>query len=188
VSVLLKDILVERAPASIPGLIEILDGETNEYVREQAVEVFISIDVYRMRLRASELGRNAIEAVYRAAKRGGFKPAYSTREQIEEYLLKEFDNMVFKDEVEIFDLHWARSLKQLCGVPVNDDRDSYLKQTLPQLRQFTSYLTKIDPYFPSWEFTFVGPTPDAVLQPRFKAKIARYCEYWKRFKAESVKR
>jgi hypothetical protein len=80
---------------------------------------------------------------------------------------------------------WATALKQMYGVPLAlDNSEAFLSRTLPELRRFVSFLTEVDPYFPSWEFTFVGDMSDTMLHPRFKVKMARYYEQWKRFKAE----
>ena len=186
VSFILKGILVERAPDSIPGLVALLDGETNAYVREALVELIEVVDIYRMRLRATEVGRSAIEAVHRAAKVGNFKPAFTNREYIQE-ALDNFDDFVFRDKLPIFDLEWAKALKQLATVELKgtDNSYAYARFSEPEVLRYIAYLTQVDPYFPSWEFTFVGPDRDAVMHPRFVAKILKYGEYWKRFKAET---
>jgi hypothetical protein len=55
----------------------------------------------------------------------------------------------------------------------------------PEGRQFVAYLTKTDPYFPSWEFACPGTLEDYAMHPRFRAKLARYYEQWRCFKSES---
>jgi len=40
---------------------------------------------------------------------------------------------------------------------------------------FISYLTRIDPTFPSWEFPSAG-SEDDMLHPKFREKLARYHE------------
>jgi hypothetical protein len=185
-SYLLKAILIERAPESIPTLIEILERDSNEYVREEALTALALIDTFRMRLRATETGKKAIEAIHMAAGRGGLKPVHTTQAE-RESLWKQISAQVFNDEVDIFMWDWAVALKQLYGVPLAlDDSEVFLSRTLPELRRFVSFLTKVDPYYPSWEFTFVGDLSDTMLHPLFKAKMARYYEQWKRFKAERV--
>lgn len=184
----LKAILIEQAPASIPALIEMLDYESNGYARDEAVTILYQIDTFRMRLRATENGQKAIEAIHRALEQGGLKPFYRT-EEAREKLWRWVYARVFDDEADIFDGTWALALKQLYGVPLELGSGqlgdtTFSSKTLPELRRFATYLTKVDPFFPSWEFTYVGSTSDIVLHPRFKAKMARYYEYWKRFKAE----
>lgn len=60
---------------------------------------------------------------------------------------------------------------------------TYITHSLPEVKRFIAYLTEIDPSFPGWEFTYVGDTRDAMLHPKFRAKMARYYEHWKQFKA-----
>jgi hypothetical protein len=45
-----------------------------------------------------------------------------------------------------------------------------------------SFVTEVDPFFPSWEYNYFGD--DEIMHPYYKQRIARYYEQWKRFKAE----
>jgi hypothetical protein len=52
----------------------------------------------------------------------------------------------------------------------------------PEFRAFIGFLTKVDPYFPSWEYTLCSGSPnEEVVQPGFKVRIERYHEEWKAF-------
>jgi hypothetical protein len=54
-----------------------------------------------------------------------------------------------------------------------------------EMKNLVTYLTGIDPSFPSWEFTLEGISGyEAIVHPRFRQKIARYYECWKQFKAK----
>jgi hypothetical protein len=52
----------------------------------------------------------------------------------------------------------------------------------PAFNGFIAFLTDKDPFFPSWEFTYVGPLRTQTFHPRFQAKMARIEEAWKEFK------
>jgi hypothetical protein len=190
-SELLAKILVERAPESIPPLITLLENDSDGYVREEVIRIFTLVDTYRVRLRGIEEGRKAIESVRKALERGGLKPVYRTRKSREE-LWEWFSREVFNDE---FELHhgssWsliAIALERFYGVKgtkrYNTAPGILVIEAVPHMRQFIAYLSKIDPYFPSWEYTYIGSPRDECLHPRFKQKIARYYEQWKRFEAE----
>ena len=75
------------------------------------------------------------------------------------------------------------------GTLVNREVTGIKRETLieasAEMRTFASYLTKADPSYPSWEYTYIGDVLWApVMHPRFKQKIARYYEQWKQFKAQ----
>lgn len=193
-SYLLKAILIEKAPESIPPLIGILENDSNGYVREEALTVIAVIDTFHMRLRATEVGEKAIETIHRAVERGGLKPVHTTREELES-LWKQVSAEVFNDEVAIHNgSHWsviAMALEKFYGVHAtkryNSTPEIVLIEAIPEMRRFVTYLTKVDPFFPSWEYTFLGGSEE-VMHPRFKQKVARYYEQWKKFKAEQPSR
>ena len=186
----LRAVLIENAPISIPPLIELLDHETDGYVREEMLTLFILIDSDRMRLRATEAGRQAIEAVRRALERGRMKPVYTTREEREKYW-QWFSAKVLGDDIDTsHHSRWsviALALQKFYGVKATVQ--SYTTPTIhviqasPEMRQFVTYLTKVDPFFPSWEYTY-ATGDDETLHPRFTQKIERFYEQWKKFKAQ----
>jgi hypothetical protein len=186
-SYILKGVLVARAPESIPPLTNILDGDPNGYVREEALTVIASIDMFRMRLRGTAIGREAIEAVRRAVEKGGLKPVNITRQEREDHW-KWFSTLVFDDEVPFLGgSEWigiSIAFEVLYGVKVTRRYNTTPKiqviNVIPEMRQFVTYLTQVDPFFPSWEYTYFGN--DGVMHPHYKQKIARYYEQWKRFK------
>jgi hypothetical protein len=188
----LSRLIVEAAPESIPILTRILKEDKSGYVREDAILQLRLIDSSRMRLRATEEGRAAIEAIKHAFEVGGLEPVYKNK-QWREQTWKEIEAEMLRDQ---FPLHHgsklsflAQALEGLYGVKAT--KRYYTVQDIieatPEMREFVSYLTRVDPYFPSWEYTFIGLlNDDQAFHPRFKQKIARYYEQWKRFKAERV--
>jgi hypothetical protein len=185
----LDKLLVEQAPESIPPLIEMLERDQSPYVREEAIDVLASVDSYRMRLRATELGRRAIEAIRLALERGELKPFLTKRESREEEW-KHLSAELFDDAIAFHNFsNWAAVA--LAFEKFYGERTVHRYYTVQEIiapkqemQQFVTYLTKVDPYFPSWEYTYYKfLSQDEVLHPRFKAKMARYHEYWKRFKA-----
>jgi len=188
-SSILGKILVEKAPDSIPSLIRVLDGDNSGYVREDAINIIQLIEASRMRLRGTELGLKAVESVHRALRRGDLKPVYTKPERRDE-LWREFSARVFHDEFPLTELTVAAvGLEKLYGVKLTTSRRVPIGATLieasAEMRTFASYLTKADPSYPSWEYSYTGDVLWApVMHPRFKQKIARYYQQWKHFKAE----
>jgi hypothetical protein len=188
----LSRILVERAPESLPLLTHLLESDPNGYVREETLGLLDLIDSCRMRLRATEGGLKAVETIHTALERGGLKPVYEKRPEWRKVRWEEIRAEVFDDQVRLDNSSdWsliALAFEKFYGVKAT--KRSYtvteLIEAVPEFRQFVTYLTKVDPSFPGWEYTYIGLLRrDQVLHPRFKEKIARYYEQWKRFKAEN---
>jgi hypothetical protein len=80
-------------------------------------------------------------------------------------------------------LNWMEILDTLYGLQLRGKRPGggYLQALSPEGRRFVTYLTKVDPNFPGWEFPHHGW--EYFMHPRFKIKWQRYYEQWKRFKA-----
>jgi len=185
----LQAVLIENAPTSIPLLIDLLNHATDEYVREEMLSIFIGIDSNRLRLRETEVGRQAIEAVKKALEQGRMKPVYITREKRQEYW-RWFSAKVLDDDIDTnHHSRWsviALALEKFYGVKATvryyTTPEIQVIKASPEMRQFVTYLTKVDPSFPSWEYTYTGD--DETLHPRFKQKIERYYEQWKQFKRQ----
>jgi len=188
----LGDILVETAPESLPPLINLLENDPNGYVRLASINLIRWVDKYRMRLRGTELGRRAIEGIRRAIQRGGLKPVYKNRESRKE-LWKTISSEILYDSDN--SLEWrvyGFMVEKLHGVQTTIPgsginpalKTAGVPQATAEWRRFRAYLTEIDPYFPSWEYTYVGLNQNEVVHPKVRQKIARYFEYWKRFQAE----
>jgi hypothetical protein len=187
---LMGDILVEKMPESLPPLIHMLETNSNGYVQEGIIGILWTADAHKMRLRATEMGRQAIEVMRKALERGNLKPVYAKREE-RERLWKEMSATVLNDEVTVDPMSqwtlYARAFAAFFGDRTALKARPGFKygEAVPEMRQFVTYLTEVDPYFPSWEyFSFGGGAPEEVLHPRFKVKMARYYEPWKRFQAK----
>ncbi len=189
----LGDILVENAPETLPSLIKLMENDPSGYVRLATINLIWWIDTYRLRLRGIEVGRRAIEAVMRALERGGLKPVYRDRESREELwttisaqVLHDADTMEWRVYAFMVEkLHGAQTT--IPGSGYNAALNSVgIPKATEEWRRFRSYLTEVDPFYPSWEYTYVGDNYDEVLHPRVREKMARYHEHWKRFKADTA--
>ncbi len=186
----LDNVLVENAPESLPPLIQLLENDSNGYLREAAIDVIIWVDKYRMRLRGTEVGRQAIEAMKRALERGGLKPVYRDRESRQQ-LWKTISAQVLHDADTMEWRVYAFMVEKLYGAQTTIPGSGYnaalnsegIPKATEEWRRFRTYLTEVDPYYPSWEYTYVGNNYNEVLHPRVKEKMGRYHDYWKRFKA-----
>jgi hypothetical protein len=183
--------LIEQAPDSIPPLLEMLESDTNPYVREGIIGVLHLIDSGRVRLRGIKVGREAIEAIQRALAKGNLKPTYNDREAAQ-WIWRRWSAEFYRDD---FYLHngseWALlalAFEKFYGEPATKRHRNWptveLIEAKPEMRQFITYLTDVDPFFPGWEYSLAGANSQ-VLHPLFRKKIERYYEYWKRFKASA---
>jgi len=57
---------------------------------------------------------------------------------------------------------------------------------IPAFNAFITFLTDKDPFFPSWEYTYFGPSYSEAFHPKFQAKMARFEDAWKQFKANAL--
>ena len=185
-------VLVEQAPESIPPMLKILESDKNAYVREELLIVLHLVDSGRVRLRSIEVGREAIEAIHRALTKGNLKPTYNDREAAK-WIWQRWSAEYYRDDFYLNNSsQWALialAFEQFYGEPATK-RYSILPsvkliEAQPEMRKFITYLTNVDPYFPSWEYCLTAGRTQ-VLHPLFKKKIERYYQYWKRFKAEQV--
>lgn len=187
----LEKILIARAPESLPALTDMLEHDSNSYTREQAIGVIEAIDNRRVRLRGIEQGRRAIEAVRLAIARGELKPTY-VKKQWRTYLWENLEAQFMRDYWFVHDEQnqgisqawdfYANSLDEIfkTGTTIFPVKQPDMR---PTIRQFVTYLTELDPYYPSWEYIDFGPPWDGLCHPRFQQKMMRYDEAWKRFTA-----
>jgi hypothetical protein len=176
----IENILLEKAPEVISTLVNMLEHDSNRRMRSEAFGLLGRIDSTSMRLRGTEVGRRAIEAMRRALVRCDLSN-FDERDACQ----KESERMsaeLFDDRLEGYRYDWLRGLEAMYGLRLTEASGPVRVRT-SEARQFVDYLTRIDPYFPSWEFTYRGNWVDYALHPRFKAKWERYYEHWKRFKA-----
>jgi hypothetical protein len=203
---LLEELLAERAPESIPPLLDLLDNDANGFVRMEVIAILEIVDSYRMRLNGTDIGRRAIEAVRRNLDPKNPKRFYPIgwfpslqigmrrKDEMENrrFRLRSLQELLADDHLSQTDLTVAfRAFAKFYGekIPVEFDPLSGVVQPTQEIRQFVAYLTKADPYFPSWDFFYVSPfasSGDQVLHPSFRARVARYYEHWKRFNSEQA--
>ena len=159
------------------------------------------IDSSALRLRASAKGHAAIEAIKDAVLNRELR-ACGRRVYAEQHLGKSaaawrsewwqvLENEFAKDRFDCSS--WRRvvalGLDQIYGdgmaspLPRNEQPPKSYSGEQPLIRTcalsmmngFISYLTRIDPTFPSWEFPSAG-SEDDMLHPKFREKLARYHE------------
>jgi len=183
-------LLVERAPDSLPALLNLLNEDRDRYVRGLVVGLIREIDAYRFRLRKTELGRSAIETVHKAVIAAEVKlqcPKCDTPAEAWAELSEQF----FKDDFGLnpgsLGAYYAQMLHTLYGentirlVQVGD----VIRQewAVPEFTAFLTFLTDRDPFFPSWEYTYFGTSYSQAFNPKFQVKMARFEDAWKAFKA-----
>jgi hypothetical protein len=187
VKLFLGDIIAGEAPESLPPLIQILQEDKNDYVRQEAIGVILDVDHVRMRLRGTDLGRAAVDAARGALEKCGMKPDFKNRKACTEawdrMSANVFDDRREKDYWGLFAsaLHAYHGVEEVVRqVPRLDGK--FDQETTPINRSFIQFLTTVDPYYPSWEYTLLS-FQNEIFEPRFKERVARYYEQWKRFKA-----
>jgi hypothetical protein len=183
--------LVCQAPESLSILSRLLKTSSNGYVRGATIGLIENIDVFKVRLRGIPEGQEAIKAVDEAIKKGNIGPGYRQAEYRKEFSDR-FSGQVLKDEsIDLIGMPLSRSfyLVPLAFDHFYGDKNVSTLSPAPELYspadwlKFVQFLTKTDPYFPSWEYCHVGrPDFDQVLEPRFRARIERLREQWIRFK------
>ncbi len=176
-------ILMERPQESIPAMTRAVRESPDPFVRDRAASFLRLVDHVVVRLRGTEEGRQAIEAMCARYRR----PDLAQFEKLEEpHVLTSIRKAVWED---VWWFHLPRltalAFEQYYGEVTRPNvmPKELAKQINPEINRFMTYLTWVDPWFPSWEFTDYGYGWQAAFHPRFKAKMARYYEVWKEFKA-----
>ena len=187
---ILRDLIVERMPDSLGSLVDALEHDQSSCVRNDVVPLLIRTDRDRMRLRKTEAGRMAIEAVHQALVHRRIKPLCAgcqTRDETWATLSNQFYKDDFGANLTTLGAYYAQMLHALYG----EDTVSVVKvgdmitQEWPrsEFGAFITFLTDKDPYFPSWEFYNEGRMYLEAYHPRFQAKMARIEDAWKEFNA-----
>jgi len=189
----LSNLIVERAPDSLPALVNLLNNDKDRAVRSAVVGLIGSVDYYRFRLRKTDLGRSAIEDIHKALIRREVK-LNCLHCDTPEAAWTEISNRFNNDNFVNFDLnpgtlcaHYAQMLHVLYGedtirvVPVGTEvRQEW---AIPEFAGFITFLTDKDPFFPSWEYTYFGPLNSEAFHPLFAEKMARIEDAWKQYEA-----
>ncbi|MHB8484621.1 MAG: hypothetical protein ACYDCM_02655 [Candidatus Acidiferrales bacterium] len=183
----LDGILIARLPDSLPYFTELLRKDTDSSVIEVAIEDLDRADTCRMRLRATNVGRKAIDAIHSAIDRVDLKPLYKTQHEREDYwnqLSAQFLHDEFRLDPSSRWSLYILAFDSFYREKIMKNLNPYVGRgsAPPETRRFIGFLTRLDANFPSWQYDYCGsPADDEVMHPLFKAKIARYYEMWKQF-------
>ena len=185
-------LIVERAPESLSPLLDLLNNDRDRRVRTSVVGLIREVDVYRFRLRKTELGRSAIEDVRTAVLRSKVKLQCPTCDT-PAATWTELSDQFYKDDFGLnpgtSEAFYAQMLHTLYGestvrvVRVGDIRQEW---AVPEFTAFITFLTDQDPFFPSWEYTYFGPSNSEVFQPKFAEKMARLENAWKLYQNKKM--
>ena len=185
-------VLMENIDTTVPAMIKILAGDEDAYVRDAAFFFLYRADVYGMRLRRFPAGQRAIGAMRQALEDKRLRPENCTQ-NARYSVWQGFVSQAFDDKTMLGDVTFlsvvAMAFAEYDGeksvaVPVDDKIRTKAYAVSPEMKRFVTYLTEIDPSFPSWGFTLEGLSGyEAIVHPRFRQKIELYYGYWKQFKA-----
>jgi hypothetical protein len=185
----IRRIMMDSAFELIPVMTDILSKNSNAAVRNAAYSFLAGVDVKAIRLRRISEGREAIRVMRQALAEKRLRLENQTQDA-QYYKWQGAVAQLFDDEESIGDSMFrfvvAEALRayyaKATTIPT-DPTKTVPKITL-EMKRFFSYMTVVDPTYPSWEFTSDGiHGADSTLHPRFRQKIARYYECWKEFKA-----
>lgn len=186
-------LIVEHAPDSLPGVLDLLNHDEDPQVQRAAIGLIREIDVFRFRLRKTQLGMSAIAAVHQAVEHRDIKlncPSCETPAATWTEVSAQF----FKDDFGLnpgtLGSYYAQMLHTLYGedtvkiVPVGD----VIKQewAIPEINAFITSLTNKDPFFPSWEYTYCAISYSQAFHPKFRIKMDRIEESWKQFRSQHL--
>jgi hypothetical protein len=190
----LGKILIEKLPESLPTLVKVLETDKDAYVREETIELLAQADLCHTRLRGTEMGLRAIGEIQKALVHGNLKPVYRSEEFRNKYwsdLSAQFFQDQFRIDMTSTWAMYAQALEKFYGVEATVTKGQgpwQLTDARPEVRAFVTFLTKVDPNFPSWEYTYCDSPFDEIYHPNFEAKIARYHEQWVRFQEDADSR
>lgn len=189
----LDEILIQELPKSLSGFSEVLAEEKDPSVVEAAITDLRRSDACRTRLRGSQEGLQTVDAIrsvlHRETSPGRFPNEAQTKDEFWKTLSAQFfDDQIRLDPtstwavyVQAFEVLYNRKL----AGPVN----SFVGRgpAPPETGQFITYLTELDPSFPSWEYSYCPNDgqgiADEVMHPGFKTKIHRYFDAWIQFES-----
>jgi len=181
-------ILMERPKESIPAVTAILRSSRDPFVRDRAEDLLLRMDRSVVRLRRTEDGRKAIEALrarYRRSDLAVFERPQAPfgLASIHERILldKDPEALMVSDFTQLMAIAFEQYYGEVTRSTLPPEHTA--KSVNPEVRRFGAYLSWVDPWYPSWEFTDCRGGRDAVFHPAFKGKMARYYQVWKEFKA-----
>jgi hypothetical protein len=180
-------LIAEQAPESLPPLVRMMDEDRKGHVATAALDILQLVDGCRLRLRATAEGQMAIAAVRRAAAANRLYPYIPAAE----HRASEIDRVlrvVLNDEGPRRLRVFYYAFEQLHGEKIaalHSPQPNALAND-PGVSRFAAYLTKVDPYYPSWEYSNCAEAylpAGEVFQPGFRRKAARLHAEWTKFRA-----
>ncbi len=183
----LGQVLVERAPDSLPEITEALRNDQNPYVLEYAIFLVKQIDLRRVRLRTIPEGRDAVESAHLVLLHKKLRGDLGTAGE-RSFKWQTLADQVYNDNFGLAPAtegaFYAHMLHLLYGedAVITHAGDRMHQAAVPAIRAFFTYLTNKDAYFPSWEYTYTlsDPSLQAFL-PKFRQKMDRVDAAWKEF-------
>jgi hypothetical protein len=183
----LSKVIRDRPDEALPYLVKLVNPETNEALLHQTLKLILWIDSTSMRLRGTEVGRSAISAMDRLFAQGILLKDVieaESHQREKELILSRFKS---DENFPIFQI--LQGLESVYGLSFFKTVNSYRSVEFlnpVEVQEFLAFLTKVDPYFPGWEFPGVNEYNQS-LHPNFRKKLARFYEDWNSFQAERQK-
>jgi hypothetical protein len=187
----LKRAVAERGLEGATAMSLLLEKESKAWARLNEIEMIEFLDGAAVRLRGSQQGRDVIRIVESTLANKELR-GYKTKQDRQRYWqLVQYS--FFKDEFSNPGTardHWARliglAFDQYYGEHVLISQRG-MRGSFARGNEFVTYLTDIDPAFPSWEFASTLSEED-MFHPRFMAKIARYHAMWLKMNTPNARR
>jgi len=187
----LKRVLAGRGLESATAMSLLLEKETKPWARENEIQIIEFLDGAAVRLRGSKQGRDVIQIVERTLANKQLNIYKNAKERQEYWTL--LQDSFFKDEYTNYGGtardHWARliglAFDQYYGEHVLISHVNQIP-SFTRANEFMTYLTNVDPSFPSWEFASTLSEED-MFHPRFAAKMARYHAIWVQMNAPNAR-
>jgi len=183
---LLRIALAARGLEAAVAVSSLLKNEGNAEVRNEEIDLVRFVDSSVVRLRGSEDGRRAIQAVKEAALSHPLQYCWMRFNKTEgdrQKFWMELEDQFLRDHLPSWTTLVAEAFDQLHGehltAPAPSASDYRICNDVcgMQMRSFVSWLTEADPTFPCWEF-LSSETDSDMLHPLFVSKIRRYHEMW----------
>ena len=177
---LLKRALAQRGLDAAVAISSLLKTESNPKARYDEIYMLQFLDAASVRLRGSEEGREAISSAKNAwgnELRVCGKPYRDST--VREGSWRLLEDQFLRDKLPCALGDWATLIAVALDEKYQDQlsvpfQEGY-RRCGPQMEDFLSHLTDLDPRFPAWEFPSTA-SQDDMLHPQFWVKVHRYHE------------
>jgi hypothetical protein len=165
------------------------------------VNVLEKVDSSRMRLSGTGIGRGALDAMLRNLDPNNptrFYPIglFQVGLTREHELQSRRERFASTKELQSHDHLTVELLTDLTimvhafahlygeDIPVKFNPFSGVVEPTQEVSDFVAYLTRVDPYFPSWGYFYASPwmSGNQILHPNFRQRVAKYYEHWRAFR------